>query len=399
MDGLQGQIMEGVLDRKILMADSFNQFFGHDNLLVSGITGNMIYDSLSIMLLILDENGKAIDCNRSFRKYIKRPKSDIIGNYLWEILFGKENYPKNNIISALEITKKRQSTEIKVKNKWLKISADPILDSKKNIKNIIVVFSDITERKNNITERNNFIKDLEIAFEKTKESDRLKSAFLANISHEIRTPLNGIMGFSKLLEMENISKDEIKSYVKIINSCSNQLLDVVNDILDISKIETGQISIYNESFNIKTFLNIIYQRFKNQFAEKGIRFNLNYDVQNIVEVTTDKRKLGQIISNLLSNALKFTKTGYVELSCNINHNFLKFKVLDTGIGIDKSMHEKIFERFRQVELNKSRNYEGNGLGLSICKGFVELLGGEIRIESEKGKGSIFFFNVPFSQAK
>ena len=357
---------------------------------ISKSLSGRIFNSLSIMLLVLDDKGVAIDCNDALRRYLKMPKKSILGKLLLEIIVKIGDYSKSDIFNALELTRKRQSVELKVGNKYLKITADSVTDSNKKIENIIIIISDITERKNSLAE-------LESALEKAKESDQLKTAFLSNISHEIRTPINGIMGFTTLLERKNLTKKKSKSYLKIINSCSNQLLTIVRDILDFSKIETGQLEIYSKVFNIEDFTKLIFQRFKPQFNERGISYSLCFINSNNVQViSTDMGKLDQIISNLLSNALKFTEEGNVELSCIVKSNHLEIYVKDTGIGIEKSLQKKVFDRFWQAELDISKRYAGNGLGLSICKGFVELLDGKIWLDSKKGKGSIFHFTIPHS---
>jgi PAS domain S-box-containing protein len=356
---------------------------------ISKSLSSRIFNSLSIMLLVLDDKGVAIDCNDALRSYLKMPKKSILGKLLLEIILKIGDYSKSDIINTFELTRKRKSIEIKVGNKYLKITADPVIDNNKKIENIIIIISDITERKNSLAE-------LESALRKAKESDQLKSAFLSNISHEIRTPINGIMGFTTLLEGKNLTTKKSKSYLNIINNCSNQLLTIIRDILDFSKIETGQLEIYSKVFNIEDFIKLLYQRFKIQFNERGITYNLCFtNSTNVKEINTDRGKLDQLISNLLSNALKFTKKGNVELSCNVKSNHLEIYIKDTGIGIEKSSQKMVFDRFWQAELEISKKIDGNGLGLSICKGFVELLGGKIWLDSEKGKGSTFYFEIPF----
>jgi PAS domain S-box-containing protein len=236
------------------------------------------------------------------------------------------------------------------------------------------------------------------AKEKAEESDRLKTAFLQNMSHEIRTPLNAIMGFSSLI-IENLNdKETLTDYERIITKSSNDLLQIVNDILDIAKIESSLLTIRNEQFTIENLINDslkTYWQGSRIIDKENIHFKMNFkDLQHTV-ITADLGKLKQILNNLINNAYKFTDTGEIEVGCNlINNSTLSFYVKDTGIGIPEEKQELIFNRFYQVDSGTSRLYGGTGLGLSIVKGLLELLGGEIWIDSEPGKGSTFTFTMP-----
>ncbi len=240
--------------------------------------------------------------------------------------------------------------------------------------------------------------DLEIAKSKAEESDKLKTAFLQNMSHEIRTPLNGILGFSKLLSEQDISIEEITEYTGIINQSGNRLLEIVNNVLDIAKIETGQFVVNNISFSVMSVLKDLYSFFTAMAKGKGI--NLSYSVPFNFEnlfLLTDKAKLTQILSNLINNAIKFTQIGSVVFGYEIVDNQIQFFVKDSGIGIGKEHQSKIFERFAQVDLSITRGFEGAGLGLAICKGLIEILNGKIWLDSEIGKGTIFYFTLPLTQ--
>lgn len=238
--------------------------------------------------------------------------------------------------------------------------------------------------------------ELVISKNKAEEADKLKSAFLANMSHEIRTPLNAILGFASLLKTPNLSQEKTESFVDIIDSSGQQLLAIINDILDISKIEAGQISISIANVNVTDVLNELYHQFEKQAEQKNIRLELHNDFRNRkLEVATDEIRLRQILNNLLSNAIKFTHEGSVEFGVRIIENFMEFYVKDSGIGIPDEDQKMIFEPFRQVENNNSRTYGGNGLGLSISKALVEKLGGTMSLQSKTDKGSVFTFTIPY----
>jgi PAS domain S-box-containing protein len=241
------------------------------------------------------------------------------------------------------------------------------------------------------------IDELQTAKEKAEESDRLKSAFLANLSHEIRTPMNGIVGFTSLLSQPDLTSEKKDSYIKKINTSSTQLLSIINDIIQISMLETKQVIVRQESVNIEVMLDGLFEELSFTFLRdkkiKLIKGSKKCDKQIVVE--TDKVKLQQIITNLITNAIKYTPEGTIEVGyCMNNRNMLEFYVKDTGIGIDKKYHELIFDRFQQVHDQSSGFQSGSGLGLAISKSYVELLGGRIWLESEPGKGSEFFFEIP-----
>ncbi len=248
-----------------------------------------------------------------------------------------------------------------------------------------------------ITERKMAEKELVHAKERAEESDRLKTAFLANLSHEIRTPMNAIMGFTELLKDDTLSLDKRFHYISMVHKSGKRLLSIINDIIEISKIEAGQMKPQYSPVMINNVLNDL-------FHENKIIIPLEKDVQlRILEsdylhpVITDEVKLKQILSNLITNAIKFTEQGSVTFGCervDFKENHIEFVVQDTGIGIDKKHHHAIFERFRQGDKDLAISKGGSGLGLAICKAYIDMLGGSINVESEKGKGALFRFRIP-----
>jgi PAS domain S-box-containing protein len=239
--------------------------------------------------------------------------------------------------------------------------------------------------------------DLREALTKAEESDRLKTAFLNNMSHEIRTPLNGILGFTSLLDDPETTPEDKKYFYRIINQNGDQLLSIINDIISIATIESGQEKVREAFTNVNEMLNMLYDQFRLQGVGKELMLNYRTfirDEDSIVK--TDETKLRQILTNLIGNALKFTEQGMVEFGCSLEGDMLKFFVTDTGIGIPAEMHQVIFDRFRQANANPRKEYGGNGLGLAISKAYVELLGGSIWLESTSGKGTTFWFTIPYN---
>lgn len=247
----------------------------------------------------------------------------------------------------------------------------------------------------NISERKKWEQELINAKNIAIENDNLKTSFIQNMSHELRTPLNGIIGFANLLEDEDNTPEEIKSYSKVINKSSTRLIELVNNILDISRIEAGQIEVIKEEFSLNSLIYELVEFFQNETESKQL--TLKSDIKENIEIFTDYNKTYQILTNLIKNAIKFTEKGEITVGAEKHENEVKIFVKDTGRGISEKYIPKIFDRFSQEEVSLSRNYEGAGLGLAICKGFTDLLGGKIRVESEVGKGSNFNFTIPIKK--
>jgi PAS domain S-box-containing protein len=355
-------------------------------------------------------------------------KEDAITIDLWS----KIAYP-DDLTTILEHLRKLivypQSIEIECRSnvlgkklKWVNIIAKSEWDEQENrVTTIVGAVKDITERKQAevlIKEKtdelelqnealNQINAELKIAKEKAEESDRLKTSFLQNMSHEIRTPMNAIMGFSDLLVQNYNNKPKLEQFAEIINLRCNDLLEIINDILDISKIESGQLTVNNEECNLDELfaeLTVFFRAHQKRIGKQEIKLHLQSFCQLSESIiVTDKVKLKQIFLNLISNAFKFTETGKIEGGCKFDDNHhLTFYVSDTGIGIPPDKHEAIFERFTQLLSEKKQPYGGTGLGLSIVKGLIDLLDGKIWLESElenlpSGKvgGTTFYFSFPY----
>ena len=268
-----------------------------------------------------------------------------------------------------------------------------VISAIRNKENVITNFVAV---KVDITEQKKIFAELTAAKEKAEESDRLKSAFLANISHEIRTPMNGILGFAQLLKEPHLTGEEETEYIDLIQKSGERMLNLINNLINISRIEAGETMLQESETPVNELMRDLYAFFKPEIDKKGLRLNLKTGLpDNDSVIETDSGKLIQILTNLIQNALKFTSSGEIDFGYNRSNSTLEFYVIDTGIGIAADMKEKIFDRFHQVDNTLTRTQEGSGLGLSISQAYVEMLGGTIRIESREGWGSEFYFTLPY----
>jgi PAS domain S-box-containing protein len=341
------------------------------------------------------ENSTIIDVNNAACELVMKPYEEIIGvhqaslhpkeneNFSKEVFKSRIVSSENNYyIPAEHQVLRADGTQISVE-----ILASKVIYKGRNC--LMGIFRDISERKK-------FESELIKAKEQAEESENLKTAFLQNMSHEIRTPLNGILGFANLLKDDDITSDEIDEYTGIIKQSGNRLLEIVNNILDISKIETGQLVIYKKDFYINTLIMELNNFFLQSIKNKDII--LNYVIDNNldeIQFYSDEIKINQIMTNLINNAIKFTNKGQIDFGYKQYDDKICFFVKDTGEGINKEFQAKLFERFTQGDVSLSRGYEGAGLGLAITKGLVELLDGRIWFESEVSQGSSFYCEFPF----
>ncbi len=298
----------------------------------------------------------------------------------------KETILNNEIYLKAELKLKRkngESFDAEITTSFVKSDYEEIID-------IISIVRDISEKTKS---QNALIR----AREKAEESDKLKSAFLLNISHEIRTPMNGILGFMGLLKEPDLSDAEKSEFIEIINKSGERLLSTINDIVEISKIEIGDIQLHFDDVNLDELMQFHYNFFSYQTKGKGLDFQLNNQVNRLIY--TDKYKLDGILMNLIKNAIKFTDKGKIEIGSFLKDDYVHIYVSDTGRGIPVDKHKIIFDRFIQADIDLSRGYEGSGIGLSIVKSYVEALNGSIELESEVGKGSKFTVALPYRPAQ
>ncbi len=358
---------------------------------------NKIFTLSEDLICIVTLKGKILKVNPAFERALGYKQVEFLEKTLFDFMYQADvERTVNTVKDKLE----HNETTISLENryrckdgsfKWFSWISQPLYD--KGI--AFSIARDITSSKFNE-------KELIKAKEKAEESDRLKSAFLSNMSHEIRTPMNGILGFSKMLE-ENLESEKRIQYINYIHSSVNQLLNIINDIIDFSKIEASQLRLHVNEFDLNELMDDLYARFESERMAQG-KTNLALSVSTGLDnpdcfIQGDDLRIKQVLSNLLSNAIKFTHKGTIEFGYQLEDNdSLNLYVKDTGIGISEDKQNIIFEKFRQEDESFTRQYGGTGLGLAISKGLVELMGGEIGIKSEKNKGSLFYFTIPYNKA-
>ena len=346
-------------------------------------------------LATLDSEGNIIDANDPYLKMVGfNSVENIIGRPMHD---WSADSCKKDIIDAWNKCKSEgfiADFEIifdKPDGNRTYVLINALLEKEDDKEKIFAVCRDITDQKL-------YEHDLKQAKIKAEEADKLKSAFLANMSHEIRTPMNAIVGFADLLAKNNIRDKERDEYLGIIKGSSNNLLNLINDIIDLSKIEIEEVSIKKIDFTIREVMLDLLSKYSNQ---KPSCIDMVYDKQEKdydIRIFSDPFRFKQIMNNLLNNAIKFTDSGFINFGFTIKKDQkIEFYVKDTGIGISKDKQEIIFERFRKVEDNNAKLYRGTGLGLTISKSLTELLDGEIWVESKLKKGSIFKFTLPYQE--
>ena len=344
-------------------------------------------------IFIVDLSGTFLSVNKTMCENLKYTEEEFLSMKLWDIV--PQEYMsihKNRLADILKGERKNETAEYEVKGKDEILHSIEVLSAPFYKDKVIIGFQGIAR---DVTERKRAEKELIEAKNKAEESDRLKSAFLANMSHEVRTPLNSIIGFSELLADSYFEEEQKKEFIQAIITSGNSLLNIISDIMDLSKMQSGEVKIRRKQINVLKFISSIKEQFIFQADEKKLELKLicaDDDEEKII--FADPERLSQILNNLISNAIKFTMNGGIDIGYQTKGKMVEFYVKDTGIGIPEEYHEKIFERFRQVETSTTRKFGGNGLGLAISKNLVELMGGRIWIESETDKGSVFYFTIP-----
>jgi len=341
-------------------------------------------------------NFRFLDFNKAAEEITKTLRCDIIGYTLVEKF---PNMANNQFLRALkEVYETGESKHVvpffytdSVRSGWRENSIYKLSSGE-----IVSIFSDVTEKMEYVNQIRRQNKELKIAIKKAEENDRLKSAFLQNLSHEIRTPLNAICGFSMLLRFPDLPQEKQNEFIDIINVSSNRLVTVITDLLTLSSLETGVEKVYDSLFNINDLvLDVVEEQTVNLYEQDIYLYHsCGFEVEK-AKIKSDKSKIRRILNCLVDNAIKFTSEGKVSVGYVVKDGFLEFKVTDTGVGIHSDFHEKIFERFQQADDTIHTHYGGNGLGLTIAKAYVELLGGKIWLVSKPGSGTTVSFAVPY----
>ena len=359
----------------------------NESLQQSNVFSESLLKTIPFVMDIVDETGTILFQSDNFKMIFG---DRAIGKKCWELYRDNgEQCIECPLINGIDIgeTASNESNGV-LGNRIFEINHTGMIFQGK--KALLEIFLDITERK---------VKELELirAKERAEESNRLKSAFLANMSHEICTPMNGILGFTELLKEPDLTSDDQQDFIQTIQISGARMLETINHIVDVSKIESGLMNVDIQETNLNEKIESVYAFFKSEIELKGLKFLFKNRVpSNGVILKTDIEKVCSILENLLKNAIKFTYDGSIEFGYTKKEKYLEFYVKDTGVGIPLIQQELIFERFRQGSELLDRKYEGSGLGLSICKSYVEMLGGKIWVRSEEGKGSTFYFTIPFS---
>jgi PAS domain S-box-containing protein len=357
---------------------------------------NSLMDHLPLHIYFKDKESKFIRINDAHAKSFGLNKpNEAIGKSDFDF-FSEEHArqafedEQEIIRSGKPLIKEEKETRADLPDTWVSTIKLPLVDHEGNIVGTFGISRDITESKQAQEE---LIK----ALAKAEESDRLKTAFLNNISHEIRTPFNGILGFLSIIQTGDLNEDERDEYIEIINQSADRLMQTINDMVEMAQIQTRQIKLEITETDIKRLTDKLTVRYQNAAERQKLEFNIINDLpENISSINIDGKKLKTILSNLIVNAIKFTKEGSIILRIRLNGDQMEFSVTDTGIGISEKQQQVIFELFNQADVSNTRQFEGLGLGLSITKSYVEMLGGKIWIESEPDKGSTFYFTIPYA---
>lgn len=356
-----------------------------------------LIDTIPDLVWLKDPQGVYLQCNQRFEQLYGATENIIVGKTDYDFV-GKEladffrQKDKEAVLAGKPSINEEEVTFPDGHKEIIETIKTPIYENNGALIGVLGIGRDITQRKKTELE---LIK----AKEKAEESDRLKSAFLANMSHEIRTPMNGILGFAGLLKEPGLSGEQQQDFIQVIEKSGVRLLNIITDIISISKIESGIIDISISDTNINNQLQFVYDSLKLDADRKKLKlfFKCALDEDEAI-ITTDSEKLYGILSNLVKNAIKYTDKGEIEFGYVVKGGAMEFYVKDSGIGIPKEKIGVIFERFIQADISDKMARQGVGLGLAISKAYVEMLGGKIWVESEESRGSTFYFTIPRSMS-
>ncbi len=361
---------------------------------------NILLNTIPAFVFFKDTRYRYVLVNKSFTNFIDLPENEIIGKTLQDLTFSHLLLSKYSMhekkvleegVEAYNITEKLKKDN---QTLWLNTNLAPVKNNQHEIIGLVGISWDITSNK--IYEA-----ELKKAKIQAEEGTKTKSQFLANMSHEIRTPLNGILGMAQILNDTKLTKKQ-KDIVNILTTSGENLLVLINDILDFSKIEAGKINFINKDFRLDKPIREIYDILSRRADEKGLLLYIKFDKNIPVYVNGDEYRFKQVVLNLVNNAIKFTEKGHIKISVEQvglveGRHKIKVSVEDTGIGIPEAKKKKLFQSFSQLDPSSTKQYEGTGLGLAISKLLTEMMGGEIGVESQAGKGSVFWFTACFKK--
>lgn len=323
--------------------------------------------------------------------FINKNNKDKIQNSIEEI-FPSKFHDKIHALCQTILNGHKTQLTVEFDGKYFSVWGVPVIEKNNVINEGVIYFQNITRLKEKENELTNALK-------KAEESDKLKSAFLTNITHEVRTPMNGIIGFTELLKNSNPDEEEYHEFLKIIESSGKRMMALINNLVELSMIQAGEVKIKSTGFKLNNLLENIFQNYEKIAKDKGLNFQLSKSLIDADSyIYQDKTLLTKILNNLLNNAFKYTEKGTVKFGYKKDDQYLEFFIADTGIGISDTIKTKIFEYFRQADMDLKRRYEGAGLGLSIAKAYINIIGGKMRIESEPEKGSTFYFTAKINQS-
>jgi PAS domain S-box-containing protein len=353
-------------------------------------------DAIPDLIFFTDSDMNFLGCNAAFARYNNISESGVkLSEYfVFPGASSERTHMKTNDDSVIPVPERSTHwvENSEGRRSLIETLKTPYFDSSNRFLGIIGISRDITEMEETRQR-------LVLAKEKAEESDRLKTAFLANMSHEIRTPMNAIIGFSDLLAEDDLTPEEKADFISKIKMAGGALMSLINDIIDIAKIEAGQLKISESECDLNSMLTQLHGTFnelRNSSGKPNLEISLRIpEPESRLMIYTDPMRLQQILTNLLSNALKFTENGNIEFGYNTGSDFITIYVKDTGIGILPSHQKILFQRFSQIDPSSTRRYGGAGLGLAISRNLVELLGGTINVESTAGHGSLFYFTIPY----
>ena len=357
---------------------------------------SVFHNSKSVMLLVDSLSGWIADANKAATEFYGYSFEELSQMNVNDLQVQDKDEQSEDLLSELNGNQNFCKTKQRLKSG--KIRDVELYSGKVLLQGRTMIYAILHD----ITKQVQIEKELVEAKEKAEESSRLKSAFLANLSHEIRTPMNGIIGFTELLKDEELTVKDKNKYINIIHSSGEYLMRIISDIVEMSKLNTNQVQINQEVFDLTSLCHGILSEFEVSVPSvKTIHLTreIELPVNGEFWIETDKVKLKQILFNLLDNAIKNTKEGEIKIGCYLRGDNLLFYIKDTGRGIDPRYHDVIFEPFSQAEPEKGAIQQGSGLGLSIVKSYIDLMNGYIWLDSAPGEGSVFYFTMPYNPGK